>query len=161
MLVSSMYANGINDLVIDMPHNVNTTLLMILESNEDVKRRFIEKIDEAVRDVLSCEDVHSTGNNLLFCLPSEMVDEMVKIQTATGVPMNTMVLEALRCRFNLPGTGIITSTSKKDRVADAITQYEQNNAMVTTALGPDAVAAILKNQPSEDIEIDSVVIPSE
>lgn len=161
MLVSSVYLNSINDLVIEVPNHVNTTLLMILDSNEDVKRRFIEKISEAILDVLSCEDVHSTGNNLLFCLPSKMVEEMVKIQTATGVQMNTMVLEALRCRFNLPGTGIITSTSKKDRVADAVTQYEQNNAMVTTALGPDAVAAILKNQPPEDIEIDSVVIPSE
>lgn len=161
MVVSSVYANGINDLVIDMPHNVNTTLLMILESNEDVKRQFIKKINEAILDVLSCEDVHSTGNNLLFCLPSEMVEEMIRAQTATGISMNTMVLEALRCRYCLPGTGIITSTSKKNRVADAVNQYEQNNFAVTTALGPDAVAAILKNQSPEDVEIDSVVIPSE
>lgn len=82
-------------------------------NNPEIATMFKKDIEAAVHRVLKSEDIYNNGRNVMISLPPEMVEELLKLESKTGVSINQHIIGGLRGNFGISGAG--TFEVKKTR----------------------------------------------
>lgn len=113
-IVSSVVLDDVHPDIINICLTENyCPLLEPALNNPEIAEMFKKDIEAAVLRVLKSEEIYNNGRNVMISLPPEMVEELLKLESKTGVSINQHIVGGLRGNFGISGAG--TFEVKKTR----------------------------------------------
>lgn len=117
-IVSSVMLDDIHPDIINICLTENyCPLLEPALNNPEIAEMFKKDIEAAVMRVLKSEDIHNTGRNVMISLPPEMVEELLELESNTGVSINQHIIGGLRGNFGISGAGTFEMKKTQQELA--------------------------------------------